>query len=80
MPLQLSDGSAYGRIKNVEDFGAGDVLEIALEAGGTEFAAAHPPDRSRRSTSKAGRVVVDPPAVRRRFSRTLEQERAAAHG
>ena len=37
LPVQRGDGSAYGRIKNVEDFGAGDVVEIALEAGGTEY-------------------------------------------
>ena len=37
LPLQLRDGSAYGRIEPVENYGAGDVLEIALEAGGTAF-------------------------------------------
>jgi 16S rRNA processing protein RimM len=78
LPLQLRDGSAYGRIKSVEDFGAGDVVEIALEAGGTEFQ-----PLTRRIfpvlDPKAGRAVIEPPAVVE-VKPDLEQERAAAHG
>ena len=33
----LSDGSAHGRIKAVHDFGAGDLLEVALESGGMTY-------------------------------------------
>jgi 16S rRNA processing protein RimM len=62
LPLQRSDGSAYGRIKNVDDFGAGNVVEIDLAVGGTEFQ-----PLTRRIfpvlDPKAGRAVIEPPAV-----------------
>jgi len=76
--VQRNDGSAYGRIKNVEDFGAGDVVEIALETGGTEFQ-----PLTRRIfpvlDPKAGRAVIDPPAVVE-AQVELDPERTAAHG
>lgn len=34
---QLADGGNHGRIKAVYDFGAGDLLEVALEDGGTTY-------------------------------------------
>ncbi|MFM9842745.1 MAG: ribosome maturation factor RimM [Dongiaceae bacterium] len=78
LPVQRSDGSAYGRIKNVEDFGAGDVVEIDLEAGGTEFQ-----PLTRRIfpvlDPKGGLAVIDPPAVVE-AKVDMGQERAAAHG
>ena len=78
LPLHRNDGSAYGRIKNVEDFGAGDVVEIDLEAGGTEFQ----PLTSRIFPvldPKAGRAVIEPPAVVE-AQLDAEPEKAAAHG
>lgn len=33
----LADGSEHGRIKAVYDFGAGDLLEVALVSGGTTY-------------------------------------------
>lgn len=33
----LTDGSGHGRVKAVYDFGAGDLLEVALDDGGTTY-------------------------------------------
>jgi 16S rRNA processing protein RimM len=35
LAVELADGGVVGRIKAVHDFGAGDLLEIALPGGGT---------------------------------------------
>lgn len=59
---ELADGSPYGTVKAVFDFGAGDVLEIRTVSGGTEmlpFTKACVPAVD----VKGGRVVVDLPAV-----------------
>jgi 16S rRNA processing protein RimM len=32
---ELEDGSDYGRVRALHDFGAGDVIEIAIASGGT---------------------------------------------
>jgi 16S rRNA processing protein RimM len=78
LPVQRGDGSAYGRIKNVEDFGAGDVVEIALETGGTEFQ-----PLTRRIfpllDPKGGRAVIEPPGLVDAQPET-EREGAASHG
>jgi 16S rRNA processing protein RimM len=78
LTVQRSDGSTYGRIKNVEDFGAGGVVEIALEAGGTEFL-----PLTRRVfpllDPKAGRVVIEPPPMVDAKAET-GREGAASHG
>lgn len=60
MRAELADGSPFGMIANVLNFGAGDILDIALEGGGTRLvpftrACAPHVDVSGR------RVVVDPP-------------------
>ena len=56
----LADGSAHGRINAVQDFGAGDLLEVALKDGGTVYL---PFTRMVVPTVDlaAGHVVVDPP-------------------
>lgn len=78
LPVQRSDGSAYGRIKNVEDFGAGDVVEIVLETGGTEFQ-----PLTRRIfpllDPRAGRAVIEPPTMVDAQAET-GREGAASHG
>ncbi|WP_425403387.1 ribosome maturation factor RimM [Hwanghaeella sp.] len=33
----LADGNPHGRIKAVYDFGAGDLLEVSLDSGGTTY-------------------------------------------
>lgn len=59
---ELADGSPYGTVKAVFDFGAGDVLEIRTESGATEML---PFTRACVPTVdvKGGRIVVDLPAV-----------------
>jgi 16S rRNA processing protein RimM len=55
------DGSIYGRITNVEDYGAGDILEIERSDGATELL----PFTDRivpKVDLAARRVVIDPPA------------------
>ena len=59
---ELADGTLYGRVKALFDFGAGDVLEIRTEAGPLEllpFTRACVP----LVDVKGGRIVVDLPAV-----------------
>ena len=59
--VELRDGSAYGEIVAVHDFGAGQVLEIAPPEGPTvmlPFTAQAVP----LVDVAAGRVVIDPPA------------------
>jgi len=57
---ELADGSLYGRIANVEDYGAGDILEIARADGTTELLPFS--DRTVPLVDlAAGRAVVDPP-------------------
>jgi 16S rRNA processing protein RimM len=59
---ELADGTTYGRIEDVQNHGAGDVLEIGRPDGTTELLS---------FTSRvvpvvdmaAGRIVVEPPAV-----------------
>jgi 16S rRNA processing protein RimM len=60
MRAELADGAAFGTITNVLNFGAGDILDIALEGGGTSlvpFTRACAPHVD----VKARRVVVAPP-------------------
>ncbi|ALG69867.1 16S rRNA-processing protein RimM [Azospirillum thiophilum] len=59
---ELVDGTLYGTVKAVYDFGAGDMLEIRIASGALEmlpFSKACVPVVDVR----AGRVVVDLPAV-----------------
>ena len=57
---ELADGSLYGRIANVEDYGAGDILEIARPDGTMELLPFS--DRTVPVVDlAAGRAVVDPP-------------------
>jgi 16S rRNA processing protein RimM len=60
MRAELADGRPFGVITNVLNFGAGDILDIALEGGGTRllpFTRACAPHVH----VKERRVVVDPP-------------------
>jgi 16S rRNA processing protein RimM len=62
LEAELADGSKFGRIVDVQNYGAGDVLEIERPDGATEllpFA-----DRMVPVVDlAAGRVVVDPPIL-----------------
>ena len=37
LAVETADGTMLGRVKAVHDFGAGDVLEVVFEAGGSEL-------------------------------------------
>lgn len=77
---ELADGTVYGRVKALFDFGAGDVLEIRTEPGPLEllpFTKACVPVVD----VKGGRIVVDLPAVieaREDGTRTGEKDGADA--
>ncbi len=59
--VDSGDGERLGTVRAVHDFGAGDVLEVALEGGGT---ALYPFTRRVVPTVDlaAGRLVIEPPA------------------
>ena len=57
----LPDGSEHGRVSAVHDFGAGDLLEIAIAGGGTVYLP-FTLDAVPNVDLAAGRVTVDPPA------------------
>jgi 16S rRNA processing protein RimM len=60
LTVELADGTHYGRITNVDDYGAGDILEIVRADGTTELL----PFTDRivpQVDIAARRVVVDPP-------------------
>jgi 16S rRNA processing protein RimM len=60
LAAELADGTPYGRITNVDDYGAGDILEIERPDGTTELL----PFSDRvvpKVDMTARRVVVDPP-------------------
>ena len=62
LPVVTVAGQAYGKITAVNNFGAGDIIEIARESGSTEMFAF-----TRRNFPEidpaAGRIVIDPPAT-----------------
>jgi 16S rRNA processing protein RimM len=61
LAAELADGTPYGRIASVQDYGAGDILEIERADGTTELLPFS--DRIVPQVDIAGRrVVVDPPA------------------
>ena len=60
LTVELADGTHYGRITNVDDYGAGDILEIVRADGTTELLPFT--DRNVPQVDIAARrVVVDPP-------------------
>jgi len=62
LPVVTVAGQVFGKITAVNNFGAGDILEIARESGSTEWFAF-----TRRNFPEvdpaAGRIVIDPPAM-----------------
>jgi 16S rRNA processing protein RimM len=60
LSAELSDGTRYGRVADVQDYGAGDLLEIARLDGTTELLPFT--DRIVPAVDvAAGRVVIEPP-------------------
>ncbi len=61
LSVELADGTGYGRVTDVQDYGAGDILEIERADGTSELLPFT--DRFVPVVDlAAGRVVVDPPA------------------
>ena len=56
-----TDGRAYGRVVGVENFGAGDLLEIERPEGGATGLLPFTGDNVPSVEIEAGRVVIDPP-------------------
>ncbi len=56
-----ADGTAYGRIAAVQNFGAGDLLEIAPEGGGETVLMAFTDENVPEVDIEGGRIVIDPP-------------------
>ncbi|ABS63040.1 16S rRNA processing protein RimM [Parvibaculum lavamentivorans DS-1] len=56
------DGRDYGRIAGVENFGAGDLLEIAPAEGGQTVLMGFTDENVPEVDIAGGRVVIDPPA------------------
>ena len=60
LPAVLSDGSAFGNVRALHEFGAGDMIEISLEGGGVSvlpFTSAVVLEIDLES----GRITVEPP-------------------
>ena len=60
LKAELPDGTAFGKVMRVEDFGAGTLLDVAMVEGGTivvPFTLAAVPVVD----IKGGRLVIDPP-------------------
>ena len=61
-PVYLSDGQAYGKVKGMHNFGAGDMIEIKLE-NNTETILPFTKSVVPIVNLDGGRIVVDPPEV-----------------
>ncbi|MCX5579868.1 ribosome maturation factor RimM [Kaistia terrae] len=59
--LELADGSAYGKIVSVQNFGAGDLIEIEPATGGKTFYLPFTRAIVPTVDIKGGRAVVVPP-------------------
>lgn len=55
------DGRSYGHVATVQNFGAGDLLEIAPEGGGETVLMGFTGDNVRLVDIDGGRIVIDPP-------------------
>ncbi len=58
---EKTGGAPFGRVKAVANFGAGDLLEIALEDGGKTVFLPFTKACVPKVDVKAGRVVIEPP-------------------
>lgn len=62
LAVERSDGEPLGTVTAVQNFGAGDLLEVTLAGGGTELIPFVPAYVAAVDLA-AGRVVADPPPV-----------------
>lgn len=61
LPVELEDGSAFGRVQALYDFGAGDVIEVRPDTGGMPLLLPFTRDFVPVVDLAARRVVVAPP-------------------
>jgi 16S rRNA processing protein RimM len=61
LPVELEDGRAFGRVRALHDFGAGDVIEVQPDAGGTPLLLPFTRDFVPVVDLAGRRVVVAPP-------------------
>ena len=59
--VELSDGTLIGRVKAVQDFGAGDMLEYLPEGGGESLYLPFTREIVPTVDLPGGRVIADPP-------------------
>jgi 16S rRNA processing protein RimM len=79
LAVTLSDGTPYGKVKAVQDYGAGDMIEVALAAGGVEllpFTRAVFPEID----LAAGRITVVPPEDTFASAEHMSDDEDAAEG
>ena len=62
LSVYLSDGSAYGKVKAIHNFGAGDMIDIALISHG-DILLPFTKDLVPEVDLDSGRLIVDPPRV-----------------
>ncbi len=62
LAAETEDGTAFGKVLDVHNFGAGDILEIAPAAGGDTLLFPFTPAAVPNVDIAAGRIVVVPPA------------------
>lgn len=60
LPVFLPDGTGFGEVAGLHDFGAGDVMEVRMPVGGTVMVP-FTRDAVPVVDPRGGRVVVDPP-------------------
>lgn len=69
------DGTGYGKVAAIQNFGAGDLLEISPEGGGATVLMPFTRDNAPDVDIEGGRIVIDPPAGT--FGDDEEEEEAA---
>ena len=55
------DGTAYGKVAAVQNYGAGDLLEIAPAEGGATVLMPFTEDNAQEVDIEGGKIVIDPP-------------------
>ena len=55
------DGTAYGKVAAVQNYGAGDLLEISPEGGGATVLMPFTEDNAPEVDIEGGKIVIDPP-------------------
>lgn len=62
LPVTTIDGTAFGTVRDLQNFGAGDVVEIELATGGREWFAFNDATFPHVDVA-AGQLIIDPPLI-----------------